>query len=578
MTTKRKVVNKKCIHVKNIKNNEDLFSDLTVIKERIKYDDGTEEPRVRYIENIQRPFWVEKKRNQTYKDKKETRPRSEMDEYWCTQSELPFRVKKVLGVREPGRSLRKLARSPYVYGLDNDVTVMVKRQLDKRYNGKYGDWTPELSMAVLDYETDMESGEDFIVEMGSVTMKDKWVCVVDRNFFEKKGITDYEERMGEYIDRYLGADATKRGVKDFAVEFVDSEIEVVKRLFAKLHEWKPDVVSVWNLDFEIKRTMDACRRAGIPYGDVFVDPQVSEAYSDVSWIPDEGNKEKADGSSSTKDASDKWHKLTAACSWQFIDNMSLYRMLRAVEQKLGSYSLDGVLNHVFEGKVKKMKFDKLHGVIPNTPEWHKVMQKKFPFEYVCYNIFDCVVMEILDEKEGDVSKKLMTYVGISNWMKAKSNPTRLADAYHFFLQENFDRVLCSTSDRMKHVFDKFTLPKADWVVTLDNTLPITRGNGYNPYLKDKNGEDLYDLPTKIFLHTYDIDVEGAYPTNELTLNVGRDTTLVEVCEVDGQTRHQHMSVCVNLTNADGNGSRICREVLGYASNDELYEEFMKEVS
>lgn len=589
-----KVVNKRSVFVSNFKSYDDPHSDLTLIKEKIKLEDGREVPNLRMERDLTRPFWVENKHTSVYKDKKETRSLQDVQEFWCTQAELRSKVAKVTGQKHGG--IRKLARSPYLYGLDCDVTVHYKRLTDKENLDAYGDYVPILSMAVLDYETNMFSDEGEII-MGAVTMKDKWLCAVDRNWLSSRR-KDGEEKILEYLERYLGESAKSRGVNlKEAVVFVDSEIDVVKVLFERLHELSPDVCSIWNVAFDIDKTLDACRRAGVDPSDVFCDPSVPlefrpQVYNEFVWRKDEDVKQKAGGKSSTKDISDRWHWLSVPCSFQFIDNMCAYRMFRAMEQKAPSYKLDAVLYATFKGDVKKMKFDHLEDIPDDTGAWHKEMQSRYPLEYICYNIFDCVSMELLDEKIKDISHKLYTYVGISNWKKAKSNPTRLADAYHFFLLEKHGRVLCSTSDNMRHPFDGLTIPKTNWIITLDNTLIDTTELGYNPFnrhivnalpedadysekVKAAEFQDImYSVNTKLSVLAFDIDVSSGYPSNEIACNVSRDTTLVEVCQVETLTLDELREVGTDLMNSRGNGSKICRMALNFPSFDELEKEFL----
>lgn len=577
----QEVVGRRPIFANNFRSISDPTSDLTVVKERVKLADGTERPVLSLKKDEQRPFWVEKKANQVYKDKKENRPKSEMDEFWCTQAELPYKVGRALGMYgkfDPNP--RKLARSPYVYGLDCDVTVHTMQRLTTYYNEKYGAFNPNLTMAVLDYETNMYSEDEEII-MGSVTMKDKCITVVDRNWLNWAG--DEKADTVDCLEKYLGDIAKERGIDlNETIVFVDSEIEIVQLCFQRLHELMPDVCSIWNITFDIDKTLEACQRAGVPPEDVFCDPNIPEEFRTMYWKKDENNKQKADGSSSTKDPADKWHWMRAPASFQFIDNMCAFRMFRAMEQKMSSYSLDSVLDTVFKGKVRKMKFKEAAHVVENSPDWHRFMQKNYKLEYIAYNLFDCIVMELLDEKAKDISHKLLSYVGITNWARAKSNPTRLCDAYHFFLGK-FDRVLCSTSDKMRHVFDDLTLPKTGWIVTLDNTLIDVKEMGYNPFVAandscyNENGDNVYELFTKAATHTYDIDVSSSYPSNESALNVNRDTTLVEVCQIEGLSVREHQDLSVDLMNARGNAAKICEKLFKLPTGEQLLEEFQREL-
>lgn len=581
MTTqqeKPQVTGRRALYANNFRSNEDKSSDITVVKEKVKLSDGRIIPNLRILKDAKRPFWVEKKGSRNYLEKKETRPLSSLDQHNCTQSELPIAMGKALGMRgQFNPNVRQIAQSPYVYGVDCDVTVKTVHESNKKYSDAYGTYNPTLSMAVLDYETNVDSDEEEI-NMGSLTMKDTWVCAVDKTWLRKVSGAS-EDRLHEVLEMYLGDMARSRGVNlRESVFLVDNEMEVVKMLFAKAHELSPDVLSIWNMKFDIDKTLQACRKYSVDPTDIFCDPRIPEEFRRVTWIPDEKNKEKAGGKSSTKDPADKWHKLLAPAGFTVIDNMCAFRMFRAMEQKMSSYSLAAVLERTFGKKLAKMKFEEASHLPENSLEWHKFMQRKYPLAYIAYNIFDCVVMELLDEEIKDISHKLMPYCGITNWMRAKSNPTRLADAYHFFLLDNHNRALCATSNKMRHELDKHIMPNTGWIITLDNTL-ISPEIGYNPFTPDPEHkvaanddnyvDSLYRLNTRIYVHSADSDVSSSYPSNELALNSSRDTTLVEVCKIEGLALEEHREICINLTNPHANAAKICELALKFPNSDEL---------
>lgn len=559
MTDNATVKSKKCIFVTNFRSSESKTRDLTLIKEKSIDSNGNVKRSIRCLEDVKRPFWVTKKGMQVHRDKRENEGIENLDRFECTQSALGYALAKATGVHTTFPRIRELCKSPYIYGSDVDVTVLMKRELDLSYEKNFGRYNPDLEMAVLDYETNMLS-YDQEINMGSVTMKGHWYCAVDSSFLGN--MPDKHDRVTEAIEMYLGKIAKERGA-ELHLKIVDSEIAVVESLFGALHHLKPDVCSIWNMNFDIGKTIDACDRAGYTPQDkarLFSDPSIPEEYQSFTYREDGGSKNKADGTSSAKSFEDMWHKVIAPSSFQFIDNMCLFRMLRAVEQKMGSYSLDSVLQE--KTNITKMKFKEADHIKSNTPDWHMFMQRNHKLAYIAYNIFDCVAMEILDEEIKDVHKAFGPYCGISTFATAKSNPKRLADAYHFDLLSK-GRVLCSTSNNMTDRFDSLVLPKTGWIITLDNTLPMTDRIGINPY----DGE--YNLTSRIASHVYDSDVKSSYPSNQLALNMSRDTTLVEVCGIDGLTLEEHRLICINLTNVPANAVSIAETVLRMPCIDEL---------
>ncbi len=139
------------------------------------------------------------------------------------------------------------------------------------------------------------------------------------------------------------------------------------------------------------------------------------------------------------------------------------------EQELQSYSLDFVLNH--EGCRGKLKFDQC----PYTGlMWHQEMQSKFKIEYVIYNLFDCISVELLEEKTKDLAISLPMFSGCSDFQHFRSQPKRIVDDLHFVLLKK-RRVIASTGDTMTTEHDTETLSLDGWSVTLPAHLICENG-------------------------------------------------------------------------------------------------------
>ena len=124
--------------------------------------------------------------------------------------------------------------------------------------------------------------------MATLSMKDTVVTVVDINFIRGKFPNISKEKALEtlykYDEIYLGEVNKERNIKqEFYV--VDSEIEVVKKIFERAHELKPDFISAWNMDYDVRRTIEACERADVKVSDILSDPSVPPAFRFFDYNP-----------------------------------------------------------------------------------------------------------------------------------------------------------------------------------------------------------------------------------------------------------------------------------------------------
>ena len=159
----------------------------------------------------------------------------------------------------------------------------------------------------------------------------------------------------------------------------------------------------------------------------------------------------------------------------FIDAMCAYKKIRAAKGNEASYSLDYILNkHLGIRKLKFKEADHLSGL-----KWHQFMQKNYRIEYGIYNLFDCISVELLDEKTKDLRNTVSVLCGFSEFHKYPSQPRRTVDDLHFLCLQN-NLVIATTSDQMEDKLDEYVLGLRDWIVTLashqvvDNGLNVIR--------------------------------------------------------------------------------------------------------
>lgn len=494
MTTaipKEQIKGYECRHVVYCPPNKESGTgdDCHVVKEKIYLQDGTSVPNVRCVVNWKRSFWVEKKGTQNYKQKKEWTNRDTLLEFKTTQADLTHSIAKALGTPWVRSDLRKLCRSPYVYGADILSTALIK----KSYQEKYPDYISPYDVAVYDIETDVLNGTEEIM-MATLSYRDRVFTAVRKSFF--KGQTNVVDRLFKALEKYIGEYVEKRKIK-WTVELVDDEIDVVKRIFDHAHEWKPDFLAIWNIDFDLPKTVRAIENAGLHPKDILSDPCVPDEFKYFKYKRGPNQKVTASGLVTPIKPAAQWHTAYVPASFYFIDAMCAFRHIRTGQQEEPSYSLDSILNKILG--IRKLKFEEADGL--EGLDWHMFMQEKYPFEYVIYNVFDCVSMEELDEKTQDLRMSLPQMAGCSDYENFKSQPRRLADNLHFFAMEK-GKIIGTTSDEMADDFDKKTIGLDGWIVTLPAELVMD--NGLCVFEENPN------LRTNIRVAVADLDVSASF--------------------------------------------------------------------
>lgn len=513
--------------------------DFHLVKENIHLHDGTVIPHVRLVRNFKRSFWVTKEGMRVHEQKKECEVLDRLNRYECTQSQLLWRAADVLGKPYFRGSMKELANSPYLYGTDIASTSLIKVAYSKRF--------PDLktmnSVAVLDIETTLENdNKDKNILMATISFKDRVVTSVVRSFLE--GYADVETRLREKLQSHLGDLVKGRGIQ-WELDIVDNEIEVLRSVFRRAHEWKPDFLTIWNINFELPIFMHVCQRWNVDIREILNDPCVPEKYRYFRYQEGKKIKVMASGKESPINFADQWHIVHNPASFYFIDSMCTYRRLRTQRGELPSYSLDYILE--LELGMNKLKVEGTEGL--EGGEWHALMQESYPLDYVIYNVFDCISVELLDEKVKDLSIDVPSTCEYSDYANFESIPKRVADELHYWLQENFNSVLGSTGKDMKTDLDDLPPGNTDLIVNLKAYLVTDEGL---PVL-----EGLPNYPTLFRVGVYDLDVAGAYPSNTIVFNLSRATCRRILCRVEDMDVYQMRMQTLNLSGGHTNSVEFC---------------------
>lgn len=505
----------------------DSNSDLVTVKEHLHHPDGTITPNLRLVKDYERSFYVTKKEYRDHEQKKEWEFIEKTDEYRTTHVNMGSTLKKALGVygkailsqlkespfvygatvmpqvlvaneyleREPElTSEATLAVQDYewdvVKGHGDIITgsttfkenVIVAftydfLELHNPTQEQIDEWEQRINDASTNYIGDWIEKRNLNIDIRIV--EHPWEVVKTMYEFTHRlkpdflGFWSISGDVGAMMRSLEQARTYYEGIRsDNLSELLRNEeiLNVIVPREITVKELLEDKVLLLNTDFsdstieqlqsyhkEEKRLAQLI----FDYQDrnIFNDPCIPSNLRHFKWRLDNQIKETADGKKISKHHADLWHVAETNASFYMIDLMCLFKKVRVREQQRNSYGLDAILGE--ELSLSKLKFTEADGL--KRVEWHKFMQARYKAEYGIYNIFDCISCEILDEKTGDVARSIRPLVGVSPLAKAGSNPSRLADDFHFILKSQGKIPLTVSGDLTESEFDHLTPSKNDWI-------------------------------------------------------------------------------------------------------------------
>lgn len=546
-----------CKHAVYVPAQDGSKSDILFVKESIHLKDGTRVPNVRMIQDFKRDFYITKEGFRNHTDKKEWEDTKKLQKFSTNQNRLIESIGRAFGRPAIKGSLKMVANNPYLYGADITTPTLAK----KRYMDEFPDCRSINSVAVLDIETDVVKGHEEPIYIGA-TFKDKAVLAVTKEFL---GTTlKAEDKLQQKFDQYLGDVKKERGTNLITL-VVDNPAEGVKQVMDHIHSWMPDFLTLWNMDFDIPRMEEVLVKYGYSPADVFSDPKVPNKYRYFKYNQGKSHKVTASDKFMSVHPADRWHTVDCPASFFIIDSMCVYKLLRAANGNEPSYGLDYQLNkHIKRGKLKFEEADQYTGL-----EWHQFMQKNYKIEYGIYCLFDCIGVELFDEKLRDLAQSISVQCGPSEYKIFNSQPKRLVNDLHFFALDR-NKVLASCGKDVKTELDDKVISKKDWIITLPSYLVKTDG------LKVVN--ETPELSTLIYVHVADLDVSSGYPTIQRILNMSKETTYRELSKMRGISEWTQRMAGINLTASHVNAYEIACNLFKAPRFDDLLAEFEKDIA
>ncbi len=544
--------------------NEKREYDAHYIKEQVTLKDGQQIPLTHLVKDYKRPIWVTKKAFRNHKEKKEFEDLDKLHELQCTQSDLNRVVANLLDSPQLVNNPKELKNSPYLYGYDQTSTSLIKLHSLKRNEFIQSPYT----VASLDIETNPKTQDILII---SLAFKNKIYLAYTKAYLDK----DYSVRIKEAFNYYLPQ------YKDHELHvFVGkNEVEIIEYIFRAANELKPDFLSIWNMDFDIPKILNALKKYNVNPIDVLCDPNLPSQYRYCRYK--QGIKKKVTASGVVKpiNPSLQWHTLFLTAPFYVIDSMCVYRQLRMASQEKPSYKLDYILQE--ELGSRKLSFDvadQYKGV-----NWHLFLQEKYPIEYLIYNLYDTLSLLELDEKTKDLQSTLPSFAGMTDFNRFNSNPKKIVDALFVFgLEKNKVIGTVGYVSEEKEIPDEYTENEEDeddpnnyetldlkgWIQLLPQNQLIVDGLAL---LKE-----FPHLKTNARGMVVDLDSVSSYPTCTLVANVSKETCYTELIDIKGVKEEQFRLQNLGLVLGESNLLEYFHVMFGMPQLDEL-DEFLKDI-
>ena len=542
-----KIIAKTFIHSCYVSHTKD--GDAVSVCEHIYYDDGRIEPNLRVVVNPKRTFYITKKHLQALQtDKKEREHINNLDRFVCPNRSLIQNAYTKLTGKPPIKSPKGwkimnefVKTSPYLYAGGLSIESLIKIKYAKDFE-KTGLELAPVTSGMLDIEISINPETEGQLLCYTLTHENKIYTAINKSWMKRFRNGNHEEITLEEIkqlsektilpllEKAFKDNKNLELVKDkLPLEFhyfvSDDEVEMIKWGFSKAHENQTIFIGGWNINYDVSQLMRILKENKVPYTDIFSHPSVPPQYRYFNFREDYKK---------VNHPTEKWHWYSSTSMFQFIDLMCLYRRLRTVEGLEYSYKLDYILNK--NGLGGKVHWDELEDVnrYEGTADWHRKMAKGHFAEYVIYNQWDSISLQLLEWLNNDETALRI----LSGYTPIEKFPRQTIKIQDILFAEWKDKgwIIGTSSPDMEEEEDEELLNKGGAVLDM---------------LRIENcGIKLFkENPTfRSRIHTFvsDTDFSQMYPTVMVCGNISGETRISTAINVIGDHIKIHPESMVEL--------------------------------
>lgn len=584
------IISRECRFAKHIPVSDKNKIDKHLVKELITYEkDGKifKEPKLTFVDDFERNIYLTKKNFRNHSQKKEWEELDKLSVIRTTESELCSKAARALGYNAHSANRRIINQSPYLYGTDVSSTSLLKREFKRKYPNAA---TP-YSVMSLDLETDCLNGTTDPI-IATLAFENISYLIVTKDFI--KGHVNVGEKEFKRSNELIG-DYIKEDDYQLIYEEAEDTVDLIIKAFKRVHQHKPDILTIWNMNFDIPKILSTLEKYKVDPIDVLCDPEIPRELRYCNYVKGKDLFVTASGIHKPLSPAEQWHVLNITASYQVLDQMCVYYQMRLVNGKLkGGYGLDNVAK--VEVKASKLHFDKAEKY--KGLKQHVFMQSNYKIEYLSYARLDSMLQLKIDKKTKDLKSTISSHAQFTDFCDFKSNPKKIVNALHYYLLEEKGKVLGTKGPNEKKKQESFSGEDDDDEVNvvkkfLDDELEYDDDN--EPYfvLNDRNQTILSlkkwiltlpafrqrqglkliledsELTTSIRCFLFDADATSAYPTATIVTNLSKSTTQREIIGIEGKKesiiRRQNMNALVGSVNS----IEYCCEMFDFPKASEM---------
>jgi hypothetical protein len=558
-------------------------TDAIVVSEIVENEHSDTRPNLRIIKSPKVSFWVTQPQYRNHTDKKELEELRKLDEYIVPYKDKDKEIFKVLNGFYPNfltfKQRKELYQSPYLYGANIDISALVgikyKQDLLKANRTPH---TP--TTGFFDIEKSLIPATYGKLPLMAFVAEDRVYLAMKQSFMyeerngkmESVSIEDVEKAAHEYIDPLVeNIFATNSDLADyksrlpFKYHFFagETEVDMIKWIWSKMHETQVSFIGIWNLGFDIPEIIAVLDEAGIAHKDVFSHPSLKGTpYSYASFHEDKRK---------VAHFTQKWHWLSATGHCQFVDSMALYSYIRTVDGKEASYALDDILKkYNLGGKLKIDKTSELEGL--QTEDWHRAMLGRFFTLYAVYAMWDSMSLQLLEWRNNDLTSLMLG----SDISSPKYFPNQTIRATNTLFEDWKPKgFILGTGTDVEGIRDDDLLTAGGAVLSPQNLV----AKGVRLFKEWPNHH------THCYVWLGDVDFAALYPSLCVALNISRQTKVSTILAIKApwvQSRYQSdvaiETYCSYLITPDSTGYELGTEFYNlptYSELDKEFEEYLK---
>lgn len=560
-------------------------NDALVVSEMLEFENGSTEPKLTVYKSPHVSFWVTQQAYQGHPDKKEFEHLSKLDEFRVKYKDKDKEIFKVLNGYYPNfltpKQRRELLQSPYLYGGNITVEALTAMKYKSEME-KAGKISQSPTTGFFDIEQSLLPGSFGKLPLMVFTHENRVFLAMKKSFMheERHGsmvpvtVDDIKEAVNLYIEPMV--DEIFRENKDladyksklpFTYEYFvgETEVDMIKWIFGKMHEMKTTFIGVWNLGFDIPEIIKVLRDNDVRLEDVFADPSLRNGPFAYAHFKEDKRQ--------VHHFTQKWHWLTNTAHFQFIDSMALYSYIRQVDGKEASYALDDILKKFgLGGKLKIDKTEELKDL--QTADWHRAMLSKYFSLYAVYAMWDGMALQILEWLNNDLTAMML----LSDTTPVKFFPNQTIRVTNTLFQEwKPKQWILGTGIDIEAERDEDLLTGGGAVLEPQNL--VAKGI--------KLFEEWPNHATHCYAWQNDFDFSAQYPTNILVMNISKQTKTSTMFSINGEHVNQRYKpdeaveiFCSYLITPNSSGVELGVEFFNlpdYSEMDKLFKHHIENV-